>query len=311
MTVTEKPACEKCELSWDDVSMRAANLAKHLRDTFTRTVDMRVYPVPRGGVYAAQALQNMMHQAKRPITLTLVERAEDADIIVDDIVDSGETRRRFESTALPFFALVDKQQEKSITEKWVVMPWERMVDEKGPEENITRLLEYIGEKTGREGLIETPARVIKSYAEIYAGYRQDPADVMKVFEDGACDEMVLLRDIEFYSVCEHHMQPFFGRAHIAYLPDKRVLGVSKLARVLDIYARRLQVQERLTTQVTNALMKHLKPKGAACVVEAKHFCMVCRGVGKQNSRMITSSLQGAFKKDPATRAEFMSMISGS
>lgn len=173
---------------------------------------------------------------------------------------------------------------------------------------IEGILTLIGEDPNREGLRETPRRVLKSYGEIFGGYKQDPAEVMKCFDDGACDEMVVLRDIEFYSNCEHHMQPFFGKAHIAYLPDKRVLGVSKLARLLDIYARRLQIQERLTTQVSQALMTHLQPRGAACVIEAKHFCMVCRGVGKQNSTMITSSLLGAFKDDPATRAEFMSMI---
>lgn len=308
MTVNEKPACEKYELSWEDIHMRAALLAKHLRDTFPTRVEMNAYPVPRGGIYAAQALLTMMAGSTRPLSLNIVEEVNDADFIIDDIVDSGATRKHYEPFALPFFALVDKQMEKEITQKWVVMPWERMTNEKGPEENITRLLQFIGEKVGREGLKETPQRVIKSYAQIFAGYKQDPADVMKVFEDGACDEMVLLRDIEFYSVCEHHMQPFFGRAHIAYIPNDKVLGVSKLARVLDIYARRLQIQERLTSQVTTALMEHLKPKGAACVLEAKHFCMVCRGVEKQNSRMVTSSLQGAFKEDAATRAEFYSMI---
>jgi GTP cyclohydrolase I len=173
---------------------------------------------------------------------------------------------------------------------------------------VETLLGYISEDPQREGLKDTPLRVVRSYDQIFGGYLLNPADEMKVFEDGACDEMVLLKEIEFYSVCEHHMQPFFGKAHIAYIPNGRVIGVSKLARVLDIYARRLQIQERICQQVVSALMEHLQPKGAACILEAKHFCMVCRGVQKQNSVMVTSSLEGVFKRDPATRQELYSLI---
>jgi GTP cyclohydrolase I len=173
---------------------------------------------------------------------------------------------------------------------------------------IKQIIEVIGDDPKREGLRETPQRVVNSWDELFSGYKQNPEEVMKTFEDGACDEMVILRDIEFYSTCEHHMLPFFGKAHIAYLPNGRVLGLSKLARVLDIYSRRLQIQERIGQQVTKALDDHLKPKGAACIIEAKHFCMLCRGVNKQNSVMITSSLTGRFKEDPATRAELMSLV---
>lgn len=174
---------------------------------------------------------------------------------------------------------------------------------------VRDLLFHIGENPDREGLLETPARVAKSWDELFAGYKQDPAEVMKTFEDGACDEMVLLKDIEFYSMCEHHMLPFFGKAHVAYIPHGKVIGISKLARVLEIYSRRLQIQERLCQQVTQALAQHLQPKGAACVIEAQHFCMVCRGVNKQNSTMVTSSLWGAFR-DPEPRAELFSLIKG-
>jgi GTP cyclohydrolase I len=169
------------------------------------------------------------------------------------------------------------------------------------------MLTYIGEECTREGLKETPLRVKKSYAELYSGYKVNPASVFKVFEDGACNEMVILRDIEFYSMCEHHMLPFFGKAHIAYIPNGKVIGISKLARLLEVFSRRLQIQERLGQQITEALDFYLQPLGSACVLHATHFCMVARGVNKQNARMTTSSLTGSFKSDAATRQEFMSL----
>lgn len=175
------------------------------------------------------------------------------------------------------------------------------------ESAIRTVLQFIGEDPTREGLQETPSRVLKSYREIFGGYGVDPASVFKVFEDGACDEMVVLKDIEFWSTCEHHIQPFYGKAHIAYIPNGKVIGVSKLARLLDVFSRRLQIQERICQQVTEALMEHLQPKGAACVLEARHLCMTCRGVGKQNSVMVTSSLKGEFLL-PEVRQEFLSFI---
>lgn len=174
---------------------------------------------------------------------------------------------------------------------------------------VREILKYIGEDPNREGLRDTPLRVQRSFRELFVGYSQDPADVIRVFEDGACDELVLLKNAEFFSYCEHHMQPFIGKAHIAYIPDGRVIGVSKLARILDIYARRLQIQERLTVQVTAALDLHLKPKGSACILEATHFCMVCRGVQKQHSKLVTSSLTGVFRQ-PGARSEFFQLIRG-
>lgn len=181
-----------------------------------------------------------------------------------------------------------------------------IIDE-AAEEAVKSLLRYIGEDLNREGLKETPARVVRSYRELFSGYDQDPASLLKTFEDGACDEMVLLKGIELVSFCEHHMLPFLGEAHIAYIPDKRIVGVSKLARLLEVYSRRLQVQERLTTQITEALDLHLKPLGSACVIEAQHLCMVCRGVQKQHSKMITSSLTGVFRKQEV-RSELLQLL---
>lgn len=164
--------------------------------------------------------------------------------------------------------------------------------------------EYLGEDAEREGLLRTPERVIKSWGHLYGGYDQDPAEILSTtFDSGGLDQMVVLRDIEFYSMCEHHMLPFFGRAHVAYIPNGRVVGVSKIARLVDCYARRLQIQERLAQQIATGLMDALHPQGVAVVIKARHLCMVARGVEKQNSEMVTSVMLGLFREDVKARAE--------
>lgn len=169
-------------------------------------------------------------------------------------------------------------------------------------------LKSIGEDPDREGLVKTPSRIIRSWDEIYSGYHESPEELFTTFEAGNYDQIVLLKDIEMYSMCEHHMLPFFGKAHIAYIPNERVIGISKLARLLDVYARRLQIQERIGQQVTADLMKYLNPKGAACIIEATHMCMKMRGVGKQNSVMTTSSLKGVFLEEVSARTELLQLI---
>jgi len=176
------------------------------------------------------------------------------------------------------------------------------------EDAVRTLLKFIGEDATREGLQETPARVVRAYAELFGGYKIDHEALLKVFTEGSCDEMVLVKEIEFSSTCEHHMLPFIGSAHVAYLPQGKVVGVSKLARLVEVFARRLQIQERMTSQIADALMDcPAKPLGVACVIEAKHLCMVCRGVRKQSSIMQTSALRGEFLQ-PEVRAEFFSML---
>jgi GTP cyclohydrolase IA len=174
---------------------------------------------------------------------------------------------------------------------------------------VERMLRYLGEDPRREGLHRTPERVVRSLEFLTAGYEQDLDSVINgaVFAE-TYSEMVIVRDIEVYSLCEHHLLPFFGRAHLAYIPDGRVIGLSKLPRIVDIFARRLQVQERLTTQVADALDKALSPLGVAVVIEAAHLCMMMRGVQKQNSQTLTSSMRGVFLSDQRTRAEFMELI---
>jgi len=171
---------------------------------------------------------------------------------------------------------------------------------------VHRILAAVGEDPGRQGLLRTPARVEAALGFLTRGYRVTVREAVGdgVFEE-AHESMILVRDIEVYSLCEHHMLPFFGRAHVAYVPDGRILGLSKLPRIVDVFARRLQVQERMTDQIADAVMEILQPRGAGVVIEAAHLCMMMRGVEKQNSRTVTSALRGIFRDDPKTRDEFL------
>jgi len=175
---------------------------------------------------------------------------------------------------------------------------------------VNNILESIGEDPGREGLLKTPERVAKAYTELLSGYRTDPIDLLNeaIFEV-TYDEMVIVRDIEFYSMCEHHMLPFLGRAHVAYLPKGKVIGLSKIPRIVDMFAKRLQVQERMTKQIADLIDELLHPKGVAVVVEGLHLCSVMRGVKKHDARMTTSSMSGAFRANLPTRQEFLDNIS--
>ena len=181
------------------------------------------------------------------------------------------------------------------------------------EEAVRTLIRWAGDDPTREGLRGTPDRVVRSYNEFFAGYEEDPVAMLeRTFEEiEGYDEMVVLRDIRMESHCEHHMVPIIGKAHVAYLPGKRVVGISKLARVVEVYAKRLQIQEKLTAQVANTLQEVLQPRGVAVVMEAGHQCMTTRGVHKHGVTMVTSRMLGAFRDDPRTRHEFLTMIGGS
>jgi len=177
------------------------------------------------------------------------------------------------------------------------------------EKLVKETLRAIGEDPEREGLLETPYRVVKSWTELFSGYKEDPKKILETsFSDvDNYNQIVLLKDIEFFSFCEHHMLPFLGKAHVAYIPQGNVVGLSKLARLVDCFARRLQIQERLTKQIADAIVEELNPLGVAVVVEAKHYCMHIRGVKKYNSMMVTSSVHGAFENE-STREEFLKLI---
>jgi GTP cyclohydrolase I len=260
----------------------------------------RAYGVPRGGVSAVLALKSAEQR------IVIVDDPNDADCIVDDLVDSGTTMERYRQSYpdKPFFALIDKRKDPEMG--WVVFPWEK--NEEGSfEDNVVRLLQFVGEDPARGGLLETPARVAKAWRYWCSGYEKDAAAILKVFEDGAerHDQMVTVKDIPIYSHCEHHMAPIFGTVTISYIPNGKIVGLSKLSRIADMFARRLQVQERLTDQIADALWDNLKPQGVGVMVKARHLCMESRGVCQQGHHTITTALRGAMLTQPEARSEFL------
>ena len=180
------------------------------------------------------------------------------------------------------------------------------------ENSVIEILEHIGEDPSREGLVDTPRRVKKAWEFMCGGYAQDPKEIIQsALFTSSNNEMVIVKDIELYSMCEHHMLPIIGKAHVAYIPDGKVIGLSKIPRVIDVFARRLQIQEQLTEQIADAINEAIQPKGVAVVIDARHMCMEMRGVQKICSTTVTSALRGIFKKEKKTKDEFMSIISGS
>lgn len=177
------------------------------------------------------------------------------------------------------------------------------------EQLVRRQIELLGEDPAREGLRRTPERVAEAYKFLTAGYQQDPRQVLNdALFDATSDEMIIVKDIDFYSLCEHHMLPFFGKCHVAYLPTKKIVGLSKIPRLVDVYARRLQVQERMTQEIASTIMELIRAEGVGVVIEAQHLCMMMRGVEKQNSYAITSAMLGSFRDDARTRAEFLELL---
>ena len=182
----------------------------------------------------------------------------------------------------------------------------------GIEENVRELLQHMGEDPDREGLVKTPNRVARAFDYMTRGYNQDPKEVINnaIFTEEDYSEMIVVKDIDFFSMCEHHILPFFGRANVAYIPDRHIVGISKIARLVDVFARRLQVQERLTTQIADTIMEELDPLGVGVIITAEHLCMRMRGVEKQNSVVTTSATLGAFRTHRETREEFITLVNG-
>jgi GTP cyclohydrolase I len=289
-----------------DLKSKALKLAAQLKERIPQR--QKIYFVPNAGYKVASFLEQV------GLKFTTVYSVHDADYIVDDIIDSGKTFERLNSD-IPFLALVSKNR-KYDSHAVCAAPSSAWVDlfeeDKNIEDNLVRVLQYVGEDVNREGLLDTPKRMVKSYEKLFGGYKFTEADIKALLATAfteQCNEMVLLKDIEFYSTCEHHFLPFYGKIHIAYIPGKKVVGISKLARLAEVYARRLQIQERMVKQITDALQKYLNPKGVMVVAEAQHFCMTSRGVEKQNSIMVTSSLRGAFKR-AEVRQEFFNLTKG-
>ncbi len=295
-------------LNHNDVKDLAEILISRARNLLGR-VELKAFAIPRGGIPAAYAVQ-----AASNWTMTKLELVTDpleADFFIDDIIDSGVTMQKWcdDYPGIPFFALIDKTDENSPwKDDWVVFPWEGD-NESSFEDNIRRLLQFVGEDASREGLLETPHRVAKAWGHWCSGYGKDAASLLKVFEDGAekYDQMVIVKDIPLYSHCEHHLAPIFGTASIAYIPNGKIVGLSKLSRLVDMYGRRLQVQERLTDQIADALVENLQPIGVGVIIKARHLCMESRGICQQGHHTVTTSLRGAIKDEPQTRSEFLKL----
>jgi GTP cyclohydrolase I len=280
-------------LKWGDVMSRIQDLPKG-----------RPWGVPRGGAIVAGILLGKG---------TLPARTpEEADYILDDIIDSGKTMGHYRTLypKKPFHALVDKRDAHDHRLGWIQFPWE-MEAKRDASDIVIRMLEFIGEDPKRDGLDGTPERVVKSWGELFEGYKLDPKAILsRTFAAEEYQrEAVYLDGIGFTSFCEHHLLPFIGTAHIAYYPghSKRVVGISKLARLVDCFSKRLQIQERMTNQLAQAIQTHLEPNGVAVMVEAKHFCMCCRGVNKQGTNMQTSAMLGWFGQTEY-RTEFFQRI---
>lgn len=265
-------------ITWTEIKDRVSKLDR----------TKKYYGVPRGGQYIAALLNP-------------VDTPEEADIIIDDLIDSGTTKLKWESNYpdKPFIALYNKQERD---EGWLEFPWELKGDIE-IEENVLRILEYF-DNANREGLKETPKRYIKFLKE----FLSPPEFNFTTFDAEGTDEMIVQKQIPFYSLCEHHLAPFFGVAHVAYIPNGKIVGLSKLARCVDLYSRGFQNQERITTQIADRLMKELDARGVAVVLEAQHLCMSMRGVKKPGVPTITSKMVGLFKDDLNCRNEFLNFI---
>jgi GTP cyclohydrolase I len=298
-------------LSWSDLQRAADACAQRIRERFSArdlsSRPLRLYGVPRGGLPAALLVDRYLG-----LNTAFVASPKEADVFIDDLVDSGATRERYAQKfpSIPFEALFDKEREG--LNGWLVFPWEG--DTVGSAEDIpVRLLQFIGEDSTREGLKETPARFLNAWVEYTRGYKEDPKEVLKCFQDGAelcSDEIVLVSNLQVFTTCEHHLASVFGIAHVGYIPDKKIIGLSKFQRLVDVYARRLQVQERMTNQIANALVEHVQPLAVGVVIEARHMCMEARGTCIRGAVTVTSALRGAFKEKAEARSEFMSLVRG-
>ena len=261
-----------------------------------------IFAIARGGVPVALLLS-------QKLGLPVVDELKPNSLVVDDLIDSGKTLEQF--TANDKAVLYRKPHSPGTLhyvvgeiDGWVQFPWEKEGREDAAE-NFRRILEYLGEDPTREGLLDTPKRYIKFMEQ----FLEKPEFKFTAFENEGTDEMVIQKDIHFYSLCEHHTAPFFGKAHVAYIPGEKIVGLSKLARTVHHYAGNFQNQERITTQIVERLEKELNPKGVAVMLEAKHLCMEMRGVKTHDTSTITTKLTGSFKDNHDTRNEFMQMVS--
>lgn len=276
----------------------------------------RIYGVPRGGIPVAYVIAGLVGGE-------VTDSPVDADLVVDDLIDTGRTLSQLHRTFPDKLYAVLFQKRPALVEfsyhfgarlednDWLVFPWEKtMTGDSSREDAVVRMMQAIGENPEREGLKDTPSRVVKAWGEWFGGYDKRPEDFLKTFSDGAegYDGMIIVDNIPIYSHCEHHITPFVGKAHVGYIPDKRIVGLSKIPKIVDMFSRRLQVQERLTRQIADTIMEHLQPRGAIVSITAAHFCMVTRGVKLADAQTTTSARRGLFEADASACSEFFSLI---
>ena len=286
-------------LTYQDIIEEAERSLIHRLRTHTGNEICLIYGVPRGGAVLAGLIQT-----KWPKHFGVVDSPEKADVIIDDLVDSGATRDRYRDKypLTPFEVLYDKIRDESVRGRWLVFPWEGEAL-RDTEDIVTRLLEFLGEDPNREGLVDTPRRYLKFWKEFLS---PDPFSFTK-FENEGGHEMIIVKDIVMHSVCEHHLAPFFGVAHVAYIPGDHILGISKLPRCVDHYSRRLQNQERITNQVAKRIMKEANALGVAVMIEAEHTCMSMRGIKAHGASTQTFTFLGSMQ-EVENRDQFLSSI---
>jgi len=285
----------ECEELADDV-------ANHIHHNLGRG-HHKLYGVPRGGIVPAYQVAQRLESA------SIVQNASEATIFIDDIIDSGITKKKyFDNYFKPFFALVDKGKGKYLNDPtWYIFPWEG-TEESSIEDNFRRLIQFAGDDPTRPGMLETPTRAAKAWKEWFVGYSQDVN--LKVFEDdalAACSGAIIVRGIEYYSHCEHHMAPFFGEVNVGYIAKGKVIGLSKLPRVVDKFARRFQTQERIAEQVAEEIWKTNETDGVIVFITGRHMCACSRGVNKQKMDMTYCAIRGKYER-PEVRAEFFASL---
>jgi GTP cyclohydrolase I len=287
-------------ITWLEVQAEAERIAKTWRGRCDN-----VYGIPQGGAPLAVMVAYILG-----VPLAQEPKIGMNTLVVDDLVDSGKTLKRYfgkhhvDAAFRKSHSPTHYAPDATCIDDWLSFPWEK--NDGAPTDGVVRLLEYIGENPERDGLRDTPERVLKAMKEMTVGYNTDIAQLLSVSFDVDFDELVVVRNVPFNSLCEHHMLPFTGTATVGYIPKKRIVGLSKLARLVDAYAKRLQVQERMTKQIADAMLEHIDPLGCGVVVRGNHSCMSCRGINK-TGEMVTSSLHGVLRNDGIARAEFLAL----
>ena len=307
---TTLPIRDGTEPSADGVTREKA---KPIGEPKARTT---IYGIPKNGTIIAEMLAAYLRSQGKDVQTTF--NADHANFIVDDLIDSGRTAEKYvKRWGVPVYALYDKREVNSsmikghsIQKGWIVFPWEAdPLSVQSETDAVTRLIEMVGEDANRDGLLKTPERFIKAFKELTRGYELQVT--MTQFEKDGFDQLVILKDIPFHSLCEHHLLPFFGKAHVGYVPNKKIIGVSKLARLVDKYACRLQNQERIGEQIVQEIEESLQPLGTAVILEATHLCCSSRGVAKAGMHMTTSKLTGYFRdNNQQARLELLHLING-